>query len=223
MIVAQSRLSYSALGHGSPVGHDLAAQGRKHARLHQRGFANARIADQRHNAVHMRSQQVQRLRGLLLAAEEEVGVFLAQAFEAAIGVNAQPGLLFIRGRGLAVEGGHDCGQMRLAGRVRRFDVMERRQKGQRRHIVRHQYRHELELGLHDGAVVRGVIFRQLPAAGLGAQQDDEGVRGGDARRQLRLPGRAIAQIPVGGEDLAACELGFDRVFSASAMRLSGVW
>ena len=78
--------------------HDLPPQGREHARLHQRGLANARIADQRHDAVHGRGEQVQRGRRLVFAAEEEVGVLLAQGFEAAIGVDAQPELLLARQR-----------------------------------------------------------------------------------------------------------------------------
>ena len=125
------------------------------------------------------------------------------------GFHARPELLDGGMNRLAAQGRHDFGEMRFSCGVYRLDVVDRRQKWQRGYIVRRQDRHQLELGLHHSAVMRGVIFGELPAAHLGTQQNNEGIGGGDAGGELRLPGRAVAQISVSDEDLAAFKFSFD--------------
>jgi hypothetical protein len=77
---------------GPDLGPGLALQGRQHAGLSERGFADAGIAEQDGQPVRIRGERGQHLDGLALPAEEEIGVRLGHGGEAAIGRGIAPKL-----------------------------------------------------------------------------------------------------------------------------------
>ena len=72
------------------LGPGLALERRQHARLRQRGFAHAGIADEHRQPVSRAGKRGEHLDGFALAAEEIVAVLLLHRLEAAIGRRVAP-------------------------------------------------------------------------------------------------------------------------------------
>ena len=133
----------------------------EHARLRQRGFADAGIAEQDRELVGRRFERPDHLDGLAPAAEEKIRVRLGHGGEAAIGRSVPPQFA----RQLAAAGGcvYDLCDALLRRRVGGDDPMQlpqERQSGRRLAVQQHE--DDRKIGLLHPAVESFVVFDDLP-------------------------------------------------------------
>jgi hypothetical protein len=141
----------------------LSHQGRKHACLCQRGFADARIAQKNRELVRRRRKRRDHLDRFFLPAEKEVGVGLGHRRETAIGRSVSPQI--VRGRASARGSIQHPGKAFLGRRVRRYDPVQLPQERQsRRGLAFEQYENDRKIALLDAAIERLVVLEDLPWA-----------------------------------------------------------